>query len=92
MTAQEPQTKAGRALLDNPGGTREVRAWAIRKVESEAREQAERDIAALREALAEIRDWPAVIPDHPHGGVWPPYIPWNDVRHLWEPFLRDSEE
>jgi hypothetical protein len=33
---KEPRTAAGRAFLDNPGGTREVRAWAICAIENEA--------------------------------------------------------
>jgi hypothetical protein len=32
----EPTTEAGRALLDNPGGTRQVRAFAILAIEAQA--------------------------------------------------------
>lgn len=35
-----------------------------------------------RAALQAIIDLPTVVPDHPHGGVHPPYLEWTRVAAI----------
>lgn len=45
-------------------------------------EVAEARLAAVTEALEAIVDLPTVVPDHDHGGVYPPYLEWVRVAEL----------
>lgn len=36
-------------------------------------------MTGVRDALQAIVDLPTVVPDHPHGGVHPPYLEWRAV-------------
>lgn len=38
--------------------------------------------SGLRAALDAILALPTVVPDHPHGGVYPPYLEWTKVAEI----------
>jgi len=52
-------------------------------------EQRTRDLEA---ALQRIIDLPCVVPDHPHGGVHPPYLEWTKVAGEARAAIESAEE
>ena len=54
----------------------------IPAIEQEAVAPLRAEVERLRGALEAIVNHPCVVPDHPHGGVHPPYLEWKPVAHI----------
>ena len=51
----------------------------------------EAEVERLRGALEAIIDHLCVVPDHPHGGIHPPYLEWKPVAHIAREALRKAK-